>query len=194
MTRKFTSLFAALTLLSALSLSACGGLEDCPDEEKDALGACPDDTGEGEGGGDGGGEGGGGGGVTFSGLYDDHLTKCGNCHGPEGVAGGFRPGITEATLDFSTRDSAYRSITTGSASGLTGIQDPCNGVPFIGSTSGGSLLVASVDEAVRAAYDNPSAPDCNGDTISAMEMNPGLIPEDVVQGLKSWIDDGTPDL
>ena len=204
MTRKTTlrsSFDFTLTLMMTASLSlsvvACGA--DCEEDEKDALGQCPEDGedgeeggGAGEGAGEGGGDEGGGdegGGAGFTKLYDDHLNKCAVCHAPG--AGGFIAGTTEATLDFSSRDKAYSSITTGKASGLSGNVGGCNDVPFVGSSSGKSLIVAVLDEDVRAAYDNSSFPDCNGDSITDMSFrtNPG-VPDSIVSGVKAWIDEG----
>ncbi len=183
----------ALALPAALSLSACGGDENCEEEDKDVLGQCPDDgEGEGDDGADDGADDGddGGGAPTFTGLYDDHLNKCGVCHAPGGA--GFIAGQTEATLNFADRNSAYTSITTGKASGLVGNFAGCNEVAFIGASAGASLIVAVLDEDVRAAYDNPAASECNGNgsisDMSGRTLPP--VPSSITAGLKSWIDAG----
>lgn len=193
-----TSLFA-LTL--TLGLVACGGDDDCEEDEK-VLGVCPDavdggdDGGDAGGGDDGGGDGGGGdagggdgGGTTFSSLYSDKLNECGVCHTPNAAG---RTSLTETNLDFTSRDTAYSTITGKSAAGMSGNQEDCNGVPFVGANSSSSLIVAVLDGDVRAAFDSPAHPNCDGNgAISDMNIR-SPTSASIVAGLKSWIDAGAP--
>ena len=129
--------------------------------------------------------------MSFTTLYEGHLQRCKACHADGAL--GFNPGVTEATLDLSSRDSAYTTITTGSASGLTGNVAACNGVPFIGASGAQSLFVAVMDEDARRAFDDPDHPDCNGDTITDMNLQTGVAaPSDYLAMLKAWIDAGAP--
>jgi hypothetical protein len=137
-----------------------------------------------------GGDGTAGGDATFTQIYAALEPECSSCHAPG--APGRTQGI-EATQDWSTRASAYTSL-QGTASGMIGNFQACNGVPFLGSTAEQSLLVASLDEDVRNAYDNPSNPDCNNDTISDQTLKiGGPLPAQVLQDLKDWVDDGAPE-
>jgi hypothetical protein len=113
---------------------------------------------------------------TFTQLYDSIGATCAGCHAPG--APGFMDG-TEATQDWSSRDSAYSSL-QGVASGLVGNFVGCNGVPFIGATPETSLLVAAFDETVRADFSVASNPDCTGDAISDMTLKIGrqLTPDE----------------
>jgi mono/diheme cytochrome c family protein len=155
------------TLLSASLLTGCEAAEDAID------GAA-------------------GGGATFTALYDDYLNKCSACHAP-----GARDGFSniDTTLDFSTRDTAYSTITNGSASGLSGSAGACNGVTYVGTSSANSLLLAVIDEDVRQAFDVSSNPGCDGDAIKDMttthvgEAPPAGFEAD----LKAWLDAGVPD-
>lgn len=106
---------------------------------------------------------------TFTQLYDSLGTTCGGCHAP-GAPGA--PVGTEATQDWSTRDSAYNTL-QGTASGLEGNFAGCNGVPFLGATPETSLLVAAFDENVRADFSLAEFPDCNADSISDMTLKIG---------------------
>jgi len=127
---------------------------------------------------------------TFTSLYAGHFQRCKACHADGAL--GFNPDKTERTLDFTTQESAYTSL-HGTASGLTGNQAPCNGVRFLGATAGESLIVAVMDEDVRAAYDNPAAPDCNADTITDVNVLTGVsAPAGWLADLKAWIDAGAP--
>ena len=63
--------------------------------------------------------------------------------------------------------TAYASL-QGTASGLTGNFEGCNGVPFIGDSVESSLIVATFDEDVRENFSHPDFPDCTGDAISDM--------------------------
>lgn len=128
---------------------------------------------------------------TFTQIYQSaSFQQCAGCHAPG--APGFTDG-TEATQDWSTRDSAYQSL-QGTASGLVGNFAGCNGVPFIGATPADSLLVAVFDEEIRAAFSLDGFPDCNADTISDMTVKIGgpLSTEEMTL-LKDWINAGAPD-
>jgi hypothetical protein len=127
---------------------------------------------------------------AFSQIYSSpQFQKCSGCHAPS--APGRTAGI-EATQDWSTRDSAYSSL-KGKASGLIGNFEGCNGVPLISSTANNSLLVASLDEDVRANFMNASYPDCTGDAISDQTLKiGGALPDSLLTQLKSWINAGAP--
>ncbi|GAB4558855.1 MAG: hypothetical protein Tsb0020_04150 [Haliangiales bacterium] len=128
---------------------------------------------------------------TFTQIYQSSgFQQCSGCHAPG--APGFTDG-TEATQDWSSRDSAYMSLTTGDASGLMGNFEDCNGVPLIGDTPETSLLVATLDEDVRADFSLANFPNCNSDTISDMTLKiGGPIPAADLNLLKQWIMDGAP--
>jgi hypothetical protein len=134
----------------------------------------------------------GGDGATFTSIYESLESDdlCSGCHAPN--APGDTEG-TEATQDWSTRDNAFRTL-RGTASGLIGNFEGCNGVPLLGSSANQSLLVASLDEDVRADFSNSQFPDCTADSISDQTVKiGGRLPSGVVQDLKAWIDAGRPD-
>lgn len=106
---------------------------------------------------------------TFSQLYQSVGTACAGCHAPG--APGFTDG-TEATQDWSSRDSAYNAL-QGMASGLIGNFEGCNGVPLVGDSPETSLIVAAFDEQVRAEFALAAFPDCNADSISDMTLKVG---------------------
>ena len=106
---------------------------------------------------------------SFTQLYNAIGSQCAGCHAP-GAAGN-TPG-TEQTQDWSSAASARTSL-QGTASGLMGNFEACNGVPFIGDSVETSLLVAAFDEDVRADFTVASNPDCNADTISDMTLKIG---------------------
>lgn len=129
----------------------------------------------------------------FTLLYSsDSFQQCQGCHAPD--AAGFDPSAgTEATQDWSTRDSAYAAL-QGTASGLIGNFEGCNGVPFIGDTPETSLLVAVFDESVRQNFSLADFPDCNADTISDMTLKIGSsISQAELDLLVDWIAAGAPD-
>ena len=135
---------------------------------------------------------------SFGALYTDYLESCSVCHTLDDASGAVvGAGATddiETSLDFKSASTAYNSLVFGSASGLVGNQEACNGVPFIGATANQSLLMAVLDEDVRAAFDLPSAPDCNVDSISDMALRVGFDPtEQYLDDLAAWIDAGAPD-
>ncbi len=132
----------------------------------------------------------GGTGGAFDPLYSGYFQTCRSCHTPG--AWGAYTGI-ERTLDFSTVETAYTSITTGTASGLDGNDAACNGVRFIGPSYEESLLAAVLDENVRAAFSDAAHPGCDGDSIPDMTMKVGSAPSGAfLQALRDWIDAGTP--
>jgi hypothetical protein len=106
---------------------------------------------------------------TFTQLYQSVGATCAGCHAPG--APGFMDG-TEATQDWSSRDSAYNSL-RGMASGLIGNFEGCNGVPLVGDSPETSLIVAAFDEQVRADFALAAFPDCTADTISDMTLKIG---------------------
>ena len=131
--------------------------------------------------------------AKFTSLYGDYLSSCGACHSPGG-AGATTPGI-EKTLDFSSRATAYATLTTGAASGLGGNQSACNGAPLVvAGNPGGSLALAVIDEATRQAFDLTSVPGCDKDAISDMTLKTGAAPSEAfVTAFKRWISDGAGD-
>jgi hypothetical protein len=130
------------------------------------------------------------GGPTFTSIYESaDFQRCSECHAP-GAPG--RTADIETTQDWSTRDRALTTL-RGSASGLQGNFADCNGVPLLGGSAEQSLLVASLDEDVRAAFSNPSFPDCTGDAISDQTLKTMKdIAPGVLKDLKDWIDGGAP--
>lgn len=132
-------------------------------------------------------------GVTphFSSLMGDYLSNCASCHAPNAPG---RTSTTEMTLDFSSNATAYQTITTGMASGLSGNQMACNGVPFL--TSGmpaQSLIVATLDQSVRAAFDLTASPNCDATAISDETVKVGSAPSTAFLGaLEQWIQNGAP--
>jgi hypothetical protein len=127
---------------------------------------------------------------TFTSIYQaDEFQLCKGCHAPG--APGRTEGI-EATQDWSTRESA-RDTLRGSASGLIGNFEGCNGVPLLGGSAEQSLLVASLDETVRANFSNPTFPDCTSDSISLQTLKiMRELPAGLLRDLKDWIDGGAP--
>ena len=127
---------------------------------------------------------------AFTTLYNsESFQQCAQCHAPG--ADGFVNG-TEATQNWSSKASAHSSLQE-TASGLIGNFEGCNGVPFINQTPGDSLLVAVLDENVRAAFSLDGFPDCNSDTISDMTLKiGGDIDGATLSLLKEWVSDGAP--
>ena len=131
------------------------------------------------------------GGSGFTALYNSgSFQQCSGCHAPD--AAGFTDG-TEASQNWSSRDTAYQGV-QGTASGLLGNFEGCNGVPFIGQTPGDSLLVAALDETVRANFSLDGFPDCNADSISDMTLRiGGALSAEEATLLDSWISAGAQD-
>ena len=158
----------ALACVAALGLSAC----EIPDgnDEPDA-GPVEDD---------------------FTRIYNSmSFQTCAGCHAPG--APGFIDG-TEATQDWSTRETAYQTL-QGMASGLIGNFEGCNGVPLIGATPETSLLLATFDDSIRAEFTLADHPDCNMDTISDMTLKiGGPLPTEDLQLLTQWLANGAPDM
>jgi len=126
---------------------------------------------------------------TFGQLYTGYFEECASCHAP-GAPGSSAPGI-EATLNFESAETALDTIKNGSAAGLDGVDAACNGIPFIGASAAESLIVAVVDEDVKALFDVPSHPGCDNDSISDMTVKVGGPPDTAwLDQLKAWIDDG----
>lgn len=125
----------------------------------------------------------------FTTLYQTATFQgCVDCHAPG--APGFVSG-TEATQDWTTRDTAFTSL-KGNASGLIGNFQDCNGVPLIGPTADQSLLVAVFDPTVRANFSYPGFPNCTAVDIVDETLRPGYVPlssTDLAR-LKAFIDAG----
>jgi len=129
-----------------------------------------------------------GGGEEFTSIYEsDQFQMCSGCHAP-GAPG--KVNGTEATQDWSTQQTANSSL-QGTASGLIGNFQACNGVPFIGSSAEQSLLVAVFDSDVRQNFENSQFPGCNADAITDETIRVGDLPASLLQELKDWIDGGS---
>jgi hypothetical protein len=129
--------------------------------------------------------------ATFTSLYGDYLSNCKDCHAP------LAPGRTtdiEESLDFTTRATALTSL-RGTATGLVGNHAGCNGVAFLASTPGKSLLVAVIDQPTRQTIDlSPGHPDCDIDMITDATVKVGSQPSTAfVAALKTWITNGAMD-
>lgn len=127
-------------------------------------------------------------GASFTSIYEEIGEDCAGCHAPG--APGRTAGI-EATQNWSTRASALSSL-RGDASGLVGNFAGCNGEPLLRPSAEQSLLIASLDSDVRANFESPDNPDCNGDAVSDQTLRVG-VSDSVVQDLKDWVDSGAPD-
>ncbi len=127
-------------------------------------------------------------GATFTSIYDAIGEDCAGCHAPG--APGRTAGI-EGTQNWSSRSAALSSL-RGDASGLIGNFAACNGEPLLRSSAEQSLLVASLDSDVRAAFESPDNPDCNGDAVSDQTLRVD-VSGSVLQDLKDWVDSGAPD-
>jgi hypothetical protein len=127
---------------------------------------------------------------SFASIYDAMRPLCIGCHAP-GAPG--RISGTELTLDFTTRETAYESITTGTASGLSGIFAVCNGVPLAGASAGDSLILATVDSATRNAFDLAAFPSCDAASISRHDSLGRAGDLSYVPDLVGWLNGGTPD-
>ncbi len=129
--------------------------------------------------------------ATFTSLYGDYFSNCKSCHAP-GAPG--RTSDTEQNLDFTSKTTAYSTITTKMAAGLVGNPADCNGVPFVASgVPGKSLILAVVDQPTRNVFDDPAHPKCDMDTISDETAKVHSQPSAAfVASLKQWITDGTP--
>jgi hypothetical protein len=127
-------------------------------------------------------------GAHFSSLYSNYLNNCSQCHAPGAVGA---TSSTEKSLDFSTAATAYSTL-TGKATGLSGNQQACNGVPFIVSGKpGSSLLVAVLDSGTRSAFDYSGTPGCDNNAISDMAFKTGKTPSAAfIAALKTWIQNG----
>jgi hypothetical protein len=128
--------------------------------------------------------------ATFTSLYGDYFSRCGSCHAP-GAAG--RTPDIEMNLDFSSRATAHTSITTRMAAGLMGNFTGCNGVPFIDAMPERSLILAAIDQPTRQAFDHPTYPNCDVDSIADQTLKVGMQPSPAfIAALKTWIGDGAP--
>jgi hypothetical protein len=134
-------------------------------------------------------DGGGDGGEQFASIYEsDQFQTCSGCHAP-GAPG--KVNGTEATQDWSTQTTANTTL-QGTASGLIGNFQACNGVPFIGPSSEQSLLVAVFDSDVRQNFESSQFPNCNADAITDETIRlGGPLPASLLQDLKDWIDGGS---
>ena len=67
-------------------------------------------------------------------------------------------------------------------------------MPLIGDSPETSLLVAVLDEDVRAEFSLPDYPDCNADGIADMSLKiSGDVDEVELEMLKAWISAGVPE-
>jgi hypothetical protein len=156
-------------LLGFCVLAACGD-EMTPDDTPDAGGTVT---------------------ATFSSLYTNYFMECAECHAP-GAPGAGAPGI-EMTLNFATMTTAYSTVKNGMATGLTGNQMDCNGVPFVTSTAGTSLILAVLDQPTRQAFDLTTHPNCDVDAITDETVKVGRAPSaQFITALKDWLNAGAP--
>ncbi len=132
-----------------------------------------------------------GGGVTatFTSLYGDYLSNCKQCHAP-GAPG--RTSDIEQSLDFTTKAMAYTTL-KGTATGLMGNFMACNGVPFLAAAAKDSLLLASLDQPTRNAFDYTAVPGCDSSTITDETVKVGSAPSaEFITALKDWVTAGAP--
>jgi len=129
--------------------------------------------------------------ATFTSLYGDYLGTCKQCHAP-GAPG--RTSDIEQILDFSTKTTAFTTLKTGMATGLTGNHTGCNGAPFLGATPGKSLVLAVLDQPTRQAIDlSPQFPSCDVDSITDATVKVGSQPStEFLTALQTWITSGAP--
>ncbi|ACY16577.1 hypothetical protein [Haliangium ochraceum] len=121
---------------------------------------------------------------TFTQLYEtETFQKCAGCHAPG--APGFQDG-TETTQDWSTRDAAFQSL-QGTASGLIGNFEACNGVSLLGTAPENSLLLAAFDEDVRLDFSTSEAAGCDGDAISDMTAVVGELSANELSLLRTFV-------
>lgn len=127
----------------------------------------------------------GGGSSTFDKVYTDVFAKsCSGCHAPS--APGYSAGETESSLDFSSADRAFATL-SGQARGLSGNFAACNGVAFVvAGDASKSLLYASVDSTTRKAFVSGS---CNKDVVGAMESMT-IVSSAQVALVRDWINAG----
>lgn len=126
--------------------------------------------------------------ATFTSLYGSYLSQCAYCHAPAGPG---RTSDIEQTLDFTTRATAYTTITTGMATGLQGNFAGCNTVPFIDAQPARSLILAVLDQPTRQAFDLPAHPNCDIDTITDEAAKLGSPPSAAfIAALKGWLQAG----
>jgi len=92
--------------------------------------------------------------------------------------------IGSDTLDFTSVDTAYSTISSGQASGLIGNQEACNGAYFVGTSPETSLIMAVLDEDIRAGFSLDGNPGCDGDAISDMTLKVGYAPSDAFLALR----------
>jgi hypothetical protein len=127
--------------------------------------------------------------ATFTSLYGDYLSNCAHCHAPAAPG---RTSDIEQTLDFTSKSTAYTTITTGMAAGLMGNFADCNGVKFVNMDPTKSLLLASLDQPTRAAFDLGTGK-CDGDTISDQTAKVMAQPSgQFIAALKTWLAAGSP--
>ena len=127
----------------------------------------------------------------FGWLYGSYFQECQHCHTPDGLG---RTDDTEQTLNFTSLATTHTTLTTGAASGLTGNQEGCNGVPFVAATPAASLVLAVLDEQTRQAFDVPAHTGCDNTSISDMTVKAGGQPSsDFIRHLTDWIEDGAPE-
>ncbi len=126
----------------------------------------------------------------FSSLYSTYLANCAQCHAPGAVGA---TSTTEKSLDFATQAAAYTSL-SGTATGLTGNQQACNGVAFVVKDKpASSLLLAVLDSATRTAIDLTATPNCDHNAISDMALKMGTPPSAAfLTALNTWIANGAP--
>ena len=129
-------------------------------------------------------------GPNFTSLYSNYLHECAECHAP-GAPG--RTSDIEQTLDFSTKTTAYMTLTTGMATGLMGSRAGCNDVPFVDDMASRSLILAVLDQPTRNAFDHPAFPDCDEAAITDETAKTETTPSAAyITALKGWLAAGAP--
>jgi hypothetical protein len=126
--------------------------------------------------------------AKFSSLYGNYFQNCKGCHTPTAAG---RTNETEKSLDFSTEDTAYTTL-SGTATGLVGNNAGCNGQKFIvAGKPAESLVVAALDQSVRTSFTSTDPATCDSDAIADMTAKVGSAPSaEFLSALKEWITAG----
>lgn len=173
------STFVPALMVAGLALAGCGDVNPLVDAASPVDAAVASDGGVLE--------------PKFSSLYVDYFAGCKSCHAPNAPG---RTSDTETTLNFSTVTTSYQTTASGTAAGLQGNPSACNGVRFVVSGDPQhSLIVAVVDETVRAAYSAPGQAACDQDAVTDMTIKmAGSQPPSAafLAALKQWITSGAP--
>jgi hypothetical protein len=125
---------------------------------------------------------------SFTFLYGDYFGNCGRCHAP-GAPG--RTSDIEQNLDFTSKATAFTSITSRMSNVPMGNFTGCNGQRFVNADPSKALILAVLDESTRAAFDIGA--NCGMDDVSDETAKVASAPSATfVAGLKSWLQAGSP--